>query len=910
MPNDIRKGVVYHSGKFHISKLTTDVAEFMGPVQSQTGVVLDASQASGQGAESFIMPTATQVVDYVTSSISANSTYGLDAQSASSGESFAFSLSAQADSLSEKERMDNSRSEILGEIASAMSQAETLVNTVEASAGLNTSGGYITLADRSVSGLATDGWYIHGASSLANADKKLDEALHAEELARIAQDDVIEASVGLDAAGAYVAPTALNSDVWSPIQTYVDDGTNITRVAKADMATATTVKEADAILRSLIQTVDEKLEFVISGAGVDLNTLVELVNNYNALDTDILTTITSMANLVGLGITDTNPTDGIQDGGQGFTLAAMPEASVTDGSVTKSFPELVFGSDADAGKASTLKSMVEKTRAKAAELMVAMQVELDASQAGAGLDSAGAYVSHGAAIYLGAETTLAGADLVLDGAIGDIQDKIDNMGSGTSDKLDAWFAGAHGGALVGEITADYSIVDALNHIASESGAGFTGLQAELDRTQAAIGFDLAGANADGSDYSPALAYGANYFVAKTPVAATSLIEELDSFFAQAHTALKGFEAGTGLGQDGAYTANGSANYISTAVSLQDADNKLDAALEVHSVEIDNLIAATGMSSAPASKGAFVPYTGVILATAGTMYDADVALESELVRIAGDLYADPANPFGGFTIAGGTQSTFEEAINALDTMIGEDGNLEVAGDTGTGTVDLSSETYMVKGGASADAAGSVNIATSWDDSGKELSVVLDANPKAVTFSADQKVQAPIHSSKVKVHDAPMEASDVINAGDVIALDMSGNYTIANGGWAAVKRADKTVGATDLSKIVGIAFDPSSTNGELSLPVAPATETFSAGDMVAFITEGVIKGFDLSGCTTPAAGQELYLDANGKVTNAAPSGDGSTSTDYVSIHKIGMIMVVGATFADNVVMIDMKHIANDQ
>ena len=38
------------------------------------------------------------------------------------------------------------------------------------------------------------------------------------------------------------------------------------------------------------------------------------------------------------------------------------------------------------------------------------------------------------------------------------------------------------------------------------------------------------------------------------------------------------ELGTGLSKTGVYTANGSSNFIQTAVSLQDADNKLDAAI--------------------------------------------------------------------------------------------------------------------------------------------------------------------------------------------------------------------------------------------------------------------------------------------------------------------------------------------
>jgi len=42
------------------------------------------------------------------------------------------------------------------------------------------------------------------------------------------------------------------------------------------------------------------------------------------------------------------------------------------------------------------------------------------------------------------------------------------------------------------------------------------------------------------------------------------------------------QVGAGLGTDGAYSTNGTANYISTATSLADADNKLDAAIKTES----------------------------------------------------------------------------------------------------------------------------------------------------------------------------------------------------------------------------------------------------------------------------------------------------------------------------------------
>lgn len=58
------------------------------------------------------------------------------------------------------------------------------------------------------------------------------------------------------------------------------------------------------------------------------------------------------------------------------------------------------------------------------------------------------------------------------------------------------------------------------------------------------------------------------------------------------TEVNAIETGAGLGTDGAYTANGSANYIAAATSLKDADNKLDAALK----SLADDIAAIGSGS--------------------------------------------------------------------------------------------------------------------------------------------------------------------------------------------------------------------------------------------------------------------------------------------------------------------------
>ena len=51
------------------------------------------------------------------------------------------------------------------------------------------------------------------------------------------------------------------------------------------------------------------------------------------------------------------------------------------------------------------------------------------------------------------------------------------------------------------------------------------------------------------------------------------------------TELDNTQSGAGLGTDGAYSANGSANYISDATSLKDADNKLDAQVNTNATNI-------------------------------------------------------------------------------------------------------------------------------------------------------------------------------------------------------------------------------------------------------------------------------------------------------------------------------------
>ena len=62
-------------------------------------------------------------------------------------------------------------------------------------------------------------------------------------------------------------------------------------------------------------------------------------------------------------------------------------------------------------------------------------------------------------------------------------------------------------------------------------------------------------------------------------ATKAYVDSVSSTASGLQTELDATQAGAGLGANGAYTANGSANYISSVTTLQAADNALDAQLK-------------------------------------------------------------------------------------------------------------------------------------------------------------------------------------------------------------------------------------------------------------------------------------------------------------------------------------------
>jgi len=200
----------------------------------------------------------------------------------------------------------------------------------------------------------------------------------------------------------------------------------------------------------------------------------------------------------------------------------------------------------------TLQSNIDAEETSRIAADAGIQSELDATQVGAGLGADGSYTANGASNYISAATSMKDAD----------------------DKLDAQV----------KVNADGLAAEIVNR-----GNADSAIQSELDATQAGAGLEV-----DGSY----VANGASNFIS----AATSMKDADNKMDAQIKVNTDGLAAevtdrtnadsalqseldqtqtGAGLGVGGIYSANGASNYVSSATSLKDADDKLDAQIKVN-----------------------------------------------------------------------------------------------------------------------------------------------------------------------------------------------------------------------------------------------------------------------------------------------------------------------------------------
>ena len=227
-------------------------------------------------------------------------------------------------------------------------------------------------------------------------------------------------------------------------------------------------------------------------------------------------------------------------GTAGQVLKVSAEGDVAYG--MQSATDVTFASAGDL-VSTTVSAAIDEVAGLAASLAGDVQDELDATQAGAGLEEDGSYEAYAAydsetnatgAHYISTATSLKDADKILDTQIKAVADALAALGEGDLEAI----------------------------------------QTEIDAIETATGL-----NSDGT-----LPAWSNLEITATSLKAAiednyeGLVSVSDGL-GQLTELVDDALLGAGLGADGSYTANATANYIGAATSLADADNKLDAAIK-------------------------------------------------------------------------------------------------------------------------------------------------------------------------------------------------------------------------------------------------------------------------------------------------------------------------------------------
>jgi hypothetical protein len=127
------------------------------------------------------------------------------------------------------------------------------------------------------------------------------------------------------------------------------------------------------------------------------------------------------------------------------------------------------------------------------------------------------------------------------------------------------------------------------------------------------------------------------------------------------------QSGAGLNADGTYTANGSANYISTATSMTDADNKLDAAIKVNADGLATEITArttavTNEKDRAEAEEARIE--GLITSESSTRATADSDNADAIQTVADDLAQELLDRAAGDTTLQGNIDTLDAKVDNI------------------------------------------------------------------------------------------------------------------------------------------------------------------------------------------------------------------------------------------------------
>jgi len=216
---------------------------------------------------------------------------------------------------------------------------------------------------------------------------------------------------------------------------------------------------------------------------------------------------------------------------------------------------------------------INELNSGSAQAVADLQAEVDATQVALGLAADGSFVAHSGTNFIDTATTSKGARELLDAAL-----KAEEVARIAGDNTVATNAAADATTKANAAeAAAIAAAEAKDVIRAATAAAYT--DAETVRATAAEGVLQGNIDAEAVIARAAELANSNAITAEE-TRATNAEGVLTTNVAANLTEITATQAGAGLATDGTYAANGSANYVSTASSLKDADSKLDAALKV------------------------------------------------------------------------------------------------------------------------------------------------------------------------------------------------------------------------------------------------------------------------------------------------------------------------------------------
>jgi hypothetical protein len=293
------------------------------------------------------------------------------------------------------------------------------LNATQAGAGLGTDGAYSAPVGSN---------YLGSATSLKGADSLLDTQLKTatdKGNALQAELDATQVGAGLGTGGAYTAPTSSNY-----------------------LGGATSLKGADSLLDSELKSLADTVATLGGASVVSVNTITPVEGNVTLGGADVdtahsATHYTAVTADIDAHLTGIDSAIGAKASQVEVNATQAGAGLGTDGAYTAPAGSNYLGSATSLKNADTLLDTALKAEETArigavsaeastrANADSALQNELNATQAGAGLGTDGAYTAPTDSNYLGGATSLKGADSLLDSELKSLADTVAALGGGT-----------------------------------------------------------------------------------------------------------------------------------------------------------------------------------------------------------------------------------------------------------------------------------------------------------------------------------------------------------------------------------------------------------------------------------------------------------------------------------------------